>query len=35
MLQEKEKWTCPRCGGVICIHDRICSECATHMEPGS
>ena len=32
MLKEKEKWTCPRCGGVICIHDRICSECATPME---
>ena len=35
LLGEKEKWTCPHCGGVICIHDRICSECETHVEPGS
>lgn len=27
MEREKEKYTCPKCGGVISIHDRECSEC--------
>lgn len=27
LLEEKEKWTCPDCGGIISLHDRICSEC--------
>ena len=27
LLEEKEKWTCPDCGGVISLHDRACSEC--------
>jgi hypothetical protein len=26
-VEEKEEWACPRCGGVICLHDRACSEC--------
>jgi len=25
--EEREKWTCPECGGIISLHDRICSEC--------
>lgn len=24
---EKEKYTCPDCGGVISVHDMECSEC--------
>lgn len=24
---QKETYTCPRCGGVISMHDGICSEC--------
>lgn len=24
---EKEKWTCSNCDGVISLHDRFCSEC--------
>lgn len=24
---EKEKWTCSNCDGVISLHDRCCSEC--------
>lgn len=27
LLEEKEKWTCVQCGGVISLHDRACSEC--------
>jgi len=27
LLEEKEKWTCLDCGGVISLHDRACSEC--------
>lgn len=24
---QKQKYTCPNCGGIISIHDRECSEC--------
>lgn len=24
---EKEKWTCPECGGTICVHRGICYTC--------
>lgn len=27
MKQQKERFTCPVCGGVISIHDAECSEC--------
>jgi hypothetical protein len=27
LIEEKEKWTCPACGGAISLHDRVCSEC--------
>jgi hypothetical protein len=27
LLEEKQKWTCTGCGGVISLHDRACSEC--------
>lgn len=27
MQKQKEKYTCPKCGGIISIHDRECSEC--------
>jgi len=32
LLEEKEKWTCSHCGGVISLHDRACSECRKGME---
>jgi hypothetical protein len=25
--QEKQKWTCPTCGGVICVHTKRCYSC--------
>ena len=27
MEQQKRKYTCPQCGGIVSIHDRVCSEC--------
>lgn len=24
---EKIRWTCPECGGIICVHRGYCSEC--------
>ena len=30
--QQKEKYTCPKCGGIISIHDRECSECREKMK---
>jgi len=24
---EKEKWRCPTCGGVICVHTKRCYTC--------
>ena len=27
MKQQKEKYTCSGCGGIISLHDRACSEC--------
>lgn len=31
MEQQKAKYTCPKCGGIISIHDRECSECQEKM----
>lgn len=27
MERQKQKYTCPECGGTISLHDRECSEC--------
>jgi hypothetical protein len=27
MIQQKETFTCPACGGIISIHDSECSDC--------
>ena len=27
MRQQKNKYTCAKCGGIISIHDKECSEC--------
>ncbi len=32
MKQQKERYTCPSCGGVISIHDLACSECQWHVK---
>ena len=31
MAAQKEKFTCPKCGGIISLHDRECSECQESM----
>lgn len=32
MEQQKGKYTCLKCGGIISIHDRECSECQEKMD---
>lgn len=32
MKEQKERYTCQKCGGVISIHDRECSECQQAMD---
>jgi len=32
MEQQKGKYTCPKCGGIISIHDRECSACQESMK---
>lgn len=27
MESERRRWTCPRCGGVVSLHDARCGEC--------
>lgn len=27
MRLQKERWTCPSCGGVVSLHEKVCSEC--------
>lgn len=27
MIQQREEYTCPHCGGIISIHDKECCEC--------
>jgi hypothetical protein len=28
--QEEKKWTCPKCGEIICVHKRNCIYCGYH-----
>ena len=35
MAQQKEKYTCPKCGGIISIHDGECSECQEKRKESS
>jgi hypothetical protein len=32
LREDKQKWTCPGCGGVVCMHSRVCSACGREME---
>ena len=32
MIMQKEKYTCLKCGGIISIHDRECSECQEKID---
>ena len=31
LMEEKEKWACSHCGGVISLHDRACSKCGQKL----
>lgn len=33
MEEQKAAFTCPACGGVISLHDKVCSECKRRVEP--
>lgn len=32
MEQQKKRYTCPNCGGIISIHDSKCSECQLRVK---
>lgn len=32
MKRQKAIFTCPKCGGIISLHDRICTECKETVE---
>ncbi|MBI9050810.1 MAG: DUF3795 domain-containing protein [Anaerolineaceae bacterium] len=32
LLNEQQRWQCSECGGVICIHDHLCSNCGVEMD---
>ena len=27
LKNEQERWKCPNCGGIICVHNKICYTC--------
>ena len=27
IIKEKDRWKCPKCGGIICCHNGICFDC--------
>ncbi len=27
LKNEKERWKCPNCGEMICVHNKICYNC--------
>jgi hypothetical protein len=32
MRQQREMWTCPYCGGMVSLHEKVCSECKRKIE---
>jgi len=30
---EKQKWSCSKCGGTINVHKGICSRCGMKLKP--
>lgn len=30
--RQKARFTCPECGGVISLHDKVCSECGRALQ---
>jgi hypothetical protein len=31
LLEEKTRWCCALCGGVVSLHDRVCSQCGARV----
>ncbi|HEY3275920.1 MAG TPA: hypothetical protein VGJ94_04815 [Syntrophorhabdaceae bacterium] len=27
VIKEKEKWACPQCGEILCVHKENCPSC--------
>jgi hypothetical protein len=27
LKNQKDKWTCPKCGELLCVHDAVCMNC--------
>ena len=32
LKREQERWKCPNCGGIICVHNKMCYKCGQTME---
>ena len=33
LQEQKELYTCPECGGEICLHDNECYDCGLKINP--
>ncbi|MDD5111335.1 MAG: DUF3795 domain-containing protein [Candidatus Altiarchaeota archaeon] len=31
LVNEKDRWTCPECGGTICVHKGSCQSCGKNI----
>ena len=29
---EKQRWTCSKCGGIVCVHRGVCFTCGDRKE---
>lgn len=27
IMQEDKRWSCPECGGIVCVHKGYCHSC--------
>jgi hypothetical protein len=30
LSNERTRWSCRSCGGAVCLHDRVCTECGKY-----
>lgn len=33
LKEQKKLYTCPECGGEICVHDTECYDCGLNINP--
>lgn len=31
LKNEQERWKCPNCGSIICVHNKVCYTCGTDL----